>query len=286
MKKVFPKSHTDLNLDFVLDLDFIRASKSHLKSRWLLVTFFWCCAGGVTTAQSQIANSQNWEATLRSDLNRMANHLTSTLKPWKVPCRSYPVENYGAVPDGVTVNTKALQKAIDACSAAGGGTVLLAKGDYVSGTIELKTGVMFKIDKGARLLASTHLEDYPDKIPAHATIMDSHYQLKMSLIYAENCERLGICGDGEINGRGTVKNFPGSVSTGAMPGRPFLIRFVECRKVVMDGIHLLDSAAWMGNYLSCDDLILKESTSRIRPTPTMTALTLTAAATSSCATVS
>jgi polygalacturonase len=116
---------------------------------------------------------------------------------------------------------------------------------------------MLKIAKGARLLGSTDLKDYPDKIPAHATIMDSHYKLTISLIYAENCERIGICGDGEINGRGAEKNFPGHESGGPMPGRPFLIRFIECKKVVMDGIHLVDSAAWMENYLACDDVIIQ-----------------------------
>lgn len=116
---------------------------------------------------------------------------------------------------------------------------------------------MLQINRIARLLGSTNFQDYPDHVPARATIMDSHYQLKMSLIYAENCERIGICGDGEINGRGIEKDFPGHESGGPMPNRPFLIRFIECKKVVMDGIHLLDSAGWMENYLACDDVILQ-----------------------------
>lgn len=227
------------------------------KFRWLLAAFLLPCMACVAPAQALTATAPNWEAPLRSDLNRMAANLTATLKPWPVSARSFPVENYGAVADGQSVNTQAIQKAINACSAAGGGTVLLSRGDYVSGTIELKSGVMLQIDRIARLLASTNLQDYPDHVPARATIMDSHYNLKMSLIYAENQERVGICGDGEINGRGVPKNFPGGQSNGTLPGRPFLIRFVECKKVVMDGIRLLDSAAWMENYLNCDDVILQ-----------------------------
>jgi polygalacturonase len=84
-----------------------------------------------------------------------------------------------------------------------------------------------------------------------------HYKETLSLIYAENCDRIGIRGGGEIDGRGSKTNFPGAASTGPMPGRPFLIRFIECRKVVMDGIRLRDSAAWMENYLACDDVILQ-----------------------------
>ena len=187
----------------------------------------------------------------------MAANLTANLQPWKVPSRTFAVENYGAVADGQTLNTRAIQKAINACGAAGGGTVLLSNGDYLSGTIEMKSGVMLQIDRIARLIASTSLADYPDHVPAHQTIMDSHYQLKNSLIYAENCERIGIRGEGEINGRGVPENFPGGQSNGTLPGRPFLIRFVECKKVVMDGIRLLDVASWLQNYLACEDVILQ-----------------------------
>ncbi len=213
--------------------------------------------GGLASVEAQTAAPVDWEAGLRSDLDRMAQNLNASLQPWPVPSRSFPVEDYGAVSDGTTVNTVALQKTIDACSAAGGGVVLLAKGDYVSGTIELKSGVMLEIGKGARLLASTHLQDFPDRAPTHPTIMDVHYNQKLSLIYAENCDRIGIRGEGEINGRGQKENFPGPEGTGPMPGRPFLLRFIECRNVVMDGIRLRNAAAWMENYLACDNVILQ-----------------------------
>lgn len=219
--------------------------------------FFALLAGGVLRAQLPSATPGAWETALRSNLSQMADKLTASLKPWQVPVRSFAVEDFGAVSDGVTVNTAAIQKAIDACSAAGGGTVVLAKGDYVSGTIELKSGVMLQVGKGARLLASTQLGDFPGKIPVHATIMDFYYRETKSLIYAENCERIGICGEGEIDGRGFPANFPGKESTGWMPGRPFLIRVIACRNVVMDGIHLRNSAAWMEDYLACDNLIFQ-----------------------------
>ena len=101
------------------------------------------CLGSLLSFLTPLVAAADWQPALRTRLNTMADTLTATLKPWPVPVRVFHVEDYGAVADGQTVNTPALRKAIDACSAAGGGTVELAKGDYVTGTLELKSGVMF-----------------------------------------------------------------------------------------------------------------------------------------------
>ncbi|HEY4245972.1 MAG TPA: glycosyl hydrolase family 28 protein [Lacunisphaera sp.] len=186
----------------------------------------------------------------------MAATLTATLKPWSVPDRIFAVAKYHAIGDGITLNTTAIQKAIDACAAAGGGVVLIEAGDYLTGTLDLKSGVMLEIAKNARLLGSTNFADYPPRVPRHETVMDTWMKLTQSLIYAENCDRVGIRGEGIIDGRGSRENFPGKNDIGAMPNRPFLIRMVECRNVVMDGITLKNAASWMQNYLNCEDVIL------------------------------
>ena len=213
-----------------------------------------CLGSGFLFAAPLLA-AEDWQTPVRTELNAMADKLTATLKPWPVPARVFRVETYGAVADGQTVNTLALQRAIDACSAAGGGSVELARGDYVTGTVELKSGVMLQVDKDARLLGSTHLADYPEKLARHPTVMDSYYKQKLSLIFAEGCERIGIRGEGTIDGRGTSANFPGGEEEHSL--RPFLIRMLECRQVVLDGIHLRDSAKWLQDYVNCDDLIFQ-----------------------------
>jgi hypothetical protein len=204
-----------------------------------------------------LARSPEWEAPLRASLEKRADTLTATLKPWPVPDRVFRVADYGALGDGETVNTAAIQKAVDACSREGGGVVLVEKGDYATGTLDLKNGVMLEIAKGARLLGSTRFTDYPPRVPARETVMDTWMKLTQSLIYAENCERIGIRGAGVIDGRGTRENFPGKNGIGAMPNRPFLIRMVECRDIAIDGITLKDAASWMQNYLNCENLILQ-----------------------------
>jgi polygalacturonase len=201
-----------------------------------------------------------WEPPLRQSLETMATQLQTNLKPWPVPDKTFRVSEYGAKGDGTTLDTAALQKAIDACSAAGGGVVLIEKGTYLTGTLDLKNGVMLEVAEGASLIGSTNFSDYPPRVPKHTTVMDTWMKLTQSLIYAEDCDRIGIRGSGVIDGRGSRENFPGKNDIGAMPNRPFLIRMVECRNIVMDGITLKDAASWMQNYLNCDNLILQNVT--------------------------
>jgi hypothetical protein len=208
--------------------------------------------------QASSADAENFSAdALHASLEKMAAALTTALKPWPVPARVFRIADFGAVGDGKTVNSAAIQRAIDACSAQGGGVVLIEKGDYVTGTIDLKDGVMLEVAGDATLLGSTNISDYPARVPKHETVMDTWMKLTQSLIYAEGCQRIGIRGKGVIDGRGSSRNFPGKNGIGAMPNRPFLIRMIECRNVVLDGIHLRNAASWMQNYLACDDLIFQ-----------------------------
>ncbi|MGO4380295.1 glycoside hydrolase family 28 protein [Pseudoduganella sp. RAF53_2] len=208
-------------------------------------------------AAAAAAAAPDWADQLRRDLDKMAAHLTQTLKPWKVPNRVFLPEDHGLASGAApAATTTSIQRAIEACATAGGGTVRLAKGDYVSGTLVLRSGVMLEVAEGARLLASTDLHDFPEHVAKRPTVMDSNMGMNQSLIFAEGCERIGICGKGMIDGRGTKDNFPGEETAGSTPGRPFLIRVIDCRQVVVRGIHLKDSPCWMQNYLNCEDLIV------------------------------
>jgi hypothetical protein len=201
------------------------------------------------------AQPNSWENELKVRMAEMADSLTTHLKPWKVPNRIFKVENYGAKADGVTLNTLAIQKAIDACAAKKGGVVLFSKGDYVTGTIVLKSGVMLEVAQGSRILGSRSLLDYPEKIESFRSIMSHYYEFRQSLIYAEKADRVGIRGKGEIYFRGENSYFPGPQTKVKIVDRPLGIRMVECSNVVVSDILLRNSAAWMQNYLLCNNLI-------------------------------
>jgi hypothetical protein len=197
-----------------------------------------------------------WAARLRTELEQMARELTARLHAWQGPSLVLEPEAFGHR-GGDSLSTRAIQAAIDAVAQRGGGTVRLNGGDYVSGTLDLRSNTRLEVAKGARLLGSVHLPDYPPRIAARQTVMDVVTGVTQSLIFAQGCRNIGLDGEGLIDGRGSPQNFPGEESSTGLPGRPFLIRALDCHGVHVRGLHLKDSAAWMQNYLNCEDLLIE-----------------------------
>ena len=124
----------------------------------------------------------------------------------KVGAKSFPaskkvfsVNNYGAVSDTSTVNTKAIQKAIDACAAQGGGVVTFKPGVYVSGSIFIKSNVVLQIDKGVLLLGSQNFDDYPD---IDTRIAGLEMRWPAALINMIGVKNAALTGKGIVNARG------------------------------------------------------------------------------------
>lgn len=117
----------------------------------------------------------------------------------------FNVRDYGAKGDGVTKDTVAIQRAIDACGAHGGGRVVLEGGTFLTAPITLKGGVDLHIEVNARLLGSPDLADYPNRTDTrHADVSCMPRRRNASLIYAEECENIAISGRGTIDGNGRM----------------------------------------------------------------------------------
>jgi polygalacturonase len=158
---------------------------------------------------------------------------------------------FGAVPDGRTLCTPAIQAAIDTCSKAGGGTVRLAGGTFLSGTLCLRNHVTLEVAGGSTLLGSPNLADYPEMPGDVVWFMQG--QATRSLIFAENIENAGLSGRGTIDGQGA--NFPMIREPGQKNrNRPYLIRMIACRDMRVEGLHLRNSGMWMQHYLACERL--------------------------------
>lgn len=161
----------------------------------------------------------------------------------------YDIRDQGALPDGKTLCTDAIQKAIDRCSAGGGGTVYFPPGTWLSGTLELRSHVTLKLEAGSRLLGSGNLADYPKRVSKVRSFTEQ-YTFR-SLIYGANVEHVAICGRGTIDGNGA--KFLGLKRT----DRPFGIRMIECRDILLEGVTLRDSGMWMEHYLACQRLRIR-----------------------------
>ncbi len=145
----------------------------------------------------------------------------------------YNVLDYGAIGDGQTNSTVAIQKAIDACSMAGGGTVLIPPGRYLTGSIQLKDFVTLELKGNAFLLGSMKLEDYP---------LNYH-------IYAKNARQFRLTGNGIVDSQGEIfwrgKDRPYQRPNGQ-------ILFENCTDARVDGITLLNSPNWAFTLTECE----------------------------------
>ncbi len=160
--------------------------------------------------------------------------------------------DYGAKGDGKTIDTQAIQDAIDACHGAGGGKVYLRSGQFISGTLYLKSHVILEVGKGAVLQCSDNLKDFPVTSSNYPSYKGKYITNKM-LIYAEAARDIGITGKGIIDGNGDHWA-DGPYGSPSFSLRPRIIHFRNCENVVIRDITLRNAASWVQSYQSCKDL--------------------------------
>ena len=162
--------------------------------------------------------------------------------------RVYDITDYGAVSDTTRLSTAAVQKAIDSCNAAGGGTVSVPAGNYKIGSIVLRSNVTLNLENGATLYGSTDIADYQPMTTDYLSLRTNVPTIQ--LIYADNASNVAITGLGTIDGRG--KAFPKLTWNDEGITRPHLLRLIRCSDVTVSGVTLKNSGCWMQHYLACD----------------------------------
>ncbi|WP_419033218.1 glycoside hydrolase family 28 protein [Dysgonomonas gadei] len=180
----------------------------------------------------------------------------------------YNVKDFGALNDGKTLTTIYIQKAIDQCSYEGGGVVYVPKGNYLVGTINLKSDVEFRFETGATLVATTDLSQYQKDNNGLAGVF-----------YTENAKNVSITGNGKIFGQGMEfmyadsakvisgdvlnyvrqKNDFRKVSAGLGDGPVYpkdrfqqMIIFSNCYNVTLSDFECVDAPYWTFLIVHCD----------------------------------
>lgn len=168
---------------------------------------------------------------------------------------SYDITQFGAVADGKTYAGHAIQSAIDAAGAAGGGTVLVPPGTFLTGSLVLRSNVSLHLEPGSRLLGTGNPEHYP--LWRSRWEGDAHdgQPGRAPMIGGEGLRNVAITGRGTIDGAGQWwwKN----MKTMSPPNvRPTLIRFVDCYNLRIEGITVTNSPSWTVTPLACDNVTI------------------------------
>ena len=164
----------------------------------------------------------------------------------------YDVRRFGAVGDGVTLGTEAIQRAIDAVSRAGGGRLVFpSPGTYLTGSIVLKDNVILEIPVGATLLGSRQYGDYREDtgVCAYPEGVDR------CLIYAKGARNIGLTGRGTISGNGKpAALLQKDNQIDKHNQRPMLVRFEDCTGIHVDQLTLVEAFSWCFHFARCKDL--------------------------------
>lgn len=183
--------------------------------------------------------------------------------------KQFDIRDFGAKGDNKSINTTAIQNAIDKCSESGGGRVILSNGTYITGTFYLKSNVEFYLDADAVLKASTNYDDLKSVDSENIDAEFCPVWNKKCLIFAESASNVTICGKGlidcsgdafvEVDEEQKLVDFPWQALHGWRLKRksseliPFrMIWFYNCENVHMYDIKILNRAAsWTTWFLNC-----------------------------------
>ncbi|MEC0330489.1 glycoside hydrolase family 28 protein [Paenibacillus macerans] len=166
----------------------------------------------------------------------------------------YNIADYGAVRDSGALATRAIEAAIAAASEAGGGTVVVPAGTFLTGAIFMRSNIELRLSPGAVLSFSTDPNDYP---AVESRWEGVKREVHASCIYGEDLENVSVTGSGCLNGNGEPwwdkhRNRPEELK---FP-RPKLISFDRCRRVSIKDVTLVNSPSWTVNPICCRDVTI------------------------------
>ena len=236
--------------------------------------------GVLLTCISLPLQARSTEAIPDSVYNGLPFPMEKVVQP-QFPDYKVCITDFGATPDGKTLNTQAINNAIATVSQKGGGTVVIPAGFWITGPIKLQSGVNLYTERNAFVLFTEDHSHYKKpNAPKHA--------LSLSPIYADNARNIAITGHGVFDGNGntwrmvkrsklTAGQWKQRVASGGVvnekedvwypsqaakegEGRPNMVRLYECKNVLLQGITFRNSPAWCIHPIHCEELTIHQVT--------------------------
>jgi hypothetical protein len=182
--------------------------------------------------------------------------------------RLFDVREFGAAGDGRTLDSRAVNAAIDACNSAGGGLAYVPPGEYRCGTVVLKSNVTLYLEAGATILGSTDLADY-NSLPGQQAEPDVNAR---HLIFARDAENAGLAGPGRVDGQGPQFWVPsGRVvpppeeswrDVAIFDWKPLerpspMLEFVGCRHLRVEDVRIENAPGWTLRLANCDNVVIQ-----------------------------
>lgn len=175
----------------------------------------------------------------------------------------FNITDFGAKADGKTMNTAAIQNAINKASQSGSGTVLVPAGKFITGVIHLKSNVELRLAEHAELLGTTKRIEYGPKDAS-------------ALVVARDQQNISITGKGVIDGQGEelLKDIYVMLNAGTLEdsewktynpwhqmrpeerNRPKIIQFLNCNNIQVKGITIKNGLCWIQDYVNCRNILI------------------------------
>lgn len=164
------------------------------------------------------------------------------------------VKDLGALGDGTTNDTLAIQQTLDRCNLLGGGEVLVPAGQYLTGALVLRSNVVLRLDEQASLLGSPDLKDYPlSQVRWEGKWVKGY----VALISAVEAENVVIAGKGKIVGSTGIK---GRLDRKTGWRNPALLEFTSCKNVRVEDCFTIQNDMWSIHPVYCENVTLKNLT--------------------------
>lgn len=253
------------------------------KYRIFIITAITICIAFCLNTTTIGSGPDNW--------NKADSILSKITEP-SFPDVTFNIVDFGAVADGKTINTTAINNAISQANESGGGTVLIPEGIFLTGAIHLKNNVRLHLEENATVIFSVDPKDYLPLVLTRWEGVDCYNY--SPLIYGCNLENIAITGKGRLDGQADKENWwpwkgrrdygwkSGMPSQLIAEGRPLLlnynieqvpveqrimgeghylrppfIQFYQCRKILLEDFTIEDSPFWVIHPLLSENITIR-----------------------------